>query len=140
MWIGRPEGPARPGAAAADTAAAARARIFGLRPAGPRVLPHGPAALASLAWVPALEPLRIIAPPAAATLAGGHKIMLRAVGGERPLRILLDGAPIAATPALRGTAWMPPGAGFLHVSVLDAAGHSANLSLPIVVLETRNEQ
>lgn len=90
--------------------------------------------------MPALEPLRIIAPPAAATLAGGHEIMLRAVGGERPLHFLVHGAPIAATPALRGTEWMPPGAGFFHVSVLGAAGHSANLSLPIVVSETRNEQ
>jgi len=138
VWIGRPDGSARPGEAAADTAVPILARIFDLLPAAPRVLPQVPAASASLATVPALDPLRIVSPPSSATLEAGHAIMLRAVGGERPLHFLVDGAPIASTPALRDTEWKPPGPGFFRVGVLDAAGHSAEISLRIVASETRN--
>lgn len=138
VWIGRPDGSARPGEAAADTAVPVLMRVFGLLPEAPRVLSQPLAASASLARVPALDPLRIISPPSAATLEEGHEILLRAVGGERPLHFLVDGAPIASTPALRETEWMPPGPGFFHVRVLDADGHSAEISLRIVVSVSRN--
>ena len=135
VWIGRPDGSARPGEAAAETALPVLTRVFGLLPAAPRALPQPTPVSASLAKVPALDPLRIISPPSAATLEAGHPIMLRAVGGERPLHFLIDGAPITSTPALRETEWMPPGPGFFHVGVLDATGHSADISLRIVVPE-----
>lgn len=137
VWIGRPDGSARPGEAAADTAVPVLMHVFGLLPAAPRAMPP-PVASVSLAVVPELDPLRIISPPSAAALEAGHDIMLRAVGGERPLHFLVDGAPIASTPALRETEWVPPGPGFFHVSVLDAAGHFAETSLRIVVSKTRN--
>ncbi len=138
VWIGRPDASARPGEAAADTALPILVRVFGLMPAAPRLLPQPPPTSASLARVPALDPLRIISPPSAATLEAGHEIMLRAVGGERPLHFLVDDAPIASTPALRETEWKPPGPGFFHVRVLDAAGHSARISLRVVVSESSN--
>ncbi len=137
VWIGRPDGSARPGEAAADTAVPVLMRVFGLLPAAPRVMPS-PVVSASFAVVPELDPLRIISPPSATTLEAGHAIMLRAVGGQRPLHFLVDGTPIASTPALRETEWMPPGPGFFHVSVLDAAGRSADIALRIVVSESRN--
>jgi penicillin-binding protein 1C len=137
VWVGRPDGAARPGEAAADIAVPVLIRVFGLLPATPRVVPP-PLASVSLAVEPELDPLRIVSPPSAATLEYGHDIMLRAVGGQRPLHFLVDGAPIASTPALREIAWTPPGPGFFHVSVLDAAGRSAEISLRIVVSATRN--
>ena len=138
VWIGRPDDSARPGEAAADTALPVLTRVFGLLPTAPRVLPQAPPASATLALVPVLDPLRIISPPSAATLEAGHAIVLRTVGGERPLHFLVDGAPIASTPALRETEWTPPGPGFFRVGVLDAAGHSAEIPLRVVVSETRN--
>jgi penicillin-binding protein 1C len=138
VWIGRPDGSARPGEAAADTAVPVLMRVFGLLPPAPRLLPPTLAASTSPARVPELDPLRIISPPSAATLEAGRPILLRAVGGKRPLYFLVDGAPISSVPALRETEWMPPGPGFFHVRVLDAAGHSANISLRIVVSESSN--
>jgi len=134
VWIGCPDGSARPGEAAADTAVPVLTRVFSLLPAAPRVTTT-PAAPITLGAMPQLDPLRIISPPSAATLEAGHDITLRAVGGERPLHFLVDGAPVASTPALRETEWMPPGPGFFRVTVLDAAGRSAEMSLRIVAPE-----
>lgn len=139
VWIGRPDGTARPGKAAADTALPVLARVFGLLPAAPRaaVLAQTPA---TLTRGPDPNPLQIASPPPATVLEGAHPIVLRALGGDRPLRFLVNGAPIASVAALRETQWTPPGPGFFHVSVLDANGRSASVSLRVVAADRRSVQ
>lgn len=134
VWIGRPDGTARPGKAAADTALPVLARLFGLLPAAPRITIAAQAPT-SLTRGPDPHPLQIASPPPATVLEGPHPIMLRAMGGDRPLRFLVNGAPITSTPALRETQWTPPGPGFFRVSVLDATGRSASVSLRVVPAE-----
>jgi penicillin-binding protein 1C len=123
VWVGRPDGTARPGGAA-DVALPILARTFALLASAPR--PATPQPTASM--LPGLAPgdaLRLLFPPPSATIEGGEPVLLRASGGERPLVFLVDGAVLASTPALRDTRWRPPGPGFYHVTVLDAGGHAA---------------
>ena len=131
VWIGRPDGSARDGAAAADVALPVLARVFGLLRAAPRAggAAAGPAVLAV---APAADPLTILAPPAGATLSGEAPIELSASGGRRPLSFLVNGAPVPSVAALREVQWTPPSPGFYRVTVLDAAGRSAETSLRVV--------
>ncbi len=131
VWIGRPDGSARAGDQAADTALPVLARVFGLLPAAPR--PETVAVVPSIlsASLPS-DPLQILSPPPAAIFSGRVPIMLHAAGGERPLSFLVNGAPIVSVAALREAQWLPPSPGFYRITVLDAAGHSAETSLRIV--------
>ncbi len=131
VWIGRPDGSARAGAAAADVALPVLARVFGLLPAAPRAV-EAAAGPTVLAVAPAADPLRILTPPPAATLSGEAPIALSASGGERPLSFLVNGAPVASVAALREVEWTPPSPGFYRVTVLDAAGNAAETSLRVV--------
>lgn len=56
---------------------------------------------------------------------------LRAMGGRRPLTFLVDGRPLAADPARREVAWLPPGPGFYRVTVLDAEGSSVRAEVRV---------
>jgi penicillin-binding protein 1C len=143
VWIGRPDGSARAGKAAADVALPVLARVFGLLKAAPRPeawtgpasagqAGAGPAGPAMLGAAPAADPLCILSPPAAAALSGEAPIVLRAGGGRRPLSFLVNGAPIPSVAALRAVEWQPPSPGFYRVTVLDAAGHAAETSLRVV--------
>ena len=69
--------------------------------------------------------LRLLFPPPDSVLSGDGPVTLRAMGGQRPLTFMIDGAPIAADPARRETSWTPSAAGFYRVTILDAAGASA---------------
>jgi len=136
VWIGRPDGSARPGRAAADVALPVFARIFGLLPASPRSSDASSIAASevpeSLGEAPASDPLQILSPPPEATFSGLVPIPLRAAGGERPLTFVVNGTPIPSILALREVQFLPPSPGFYQVTVLDAAGHSAETSLRIV--------
>lgn len=134
VWVGRPDGSARPGEAAAGVALPILARMFALLPPAPRTAPSLPR-VASLAAAPTGDPLALLFPPPAATLEGLGPVVLRASGGERPLVFLVDGAAVASAPALREARWTPPGPGFYQVSVLDAAGRSARAAVRVVAGE-----
>ncbi|MGA9867021.1 MAG: penicillin-binding protein 1C [Acetobacteraceae bacterium] len=131
VWIGRPDGSARPGPAAADIALPVLARVFALLPPHPRVV--APVSRMASLTVPAPpDTLTLLFPPPSVTLAGIGPIELRAQGGERPLTFLVDGAVVASVPALRETRWTPLGPGFYDVAVLDSAGHSARAHVRVV--------
>jgi penicillin-binding protein 1C len=131
VWVGRPDGTAMDGGAAADHALPILAQVFGLLAAAPR--PAAPE-LRSLSLVVALDPdpLRLLFPPAGAVIAGGGALDLKAMGGIRPLSFLVDGTPVPSLPPLRDTEWTPPGPGFYRVTVLDAAGSAVHAAIRVV--------
>jgi len=72
--------------------------------------------------------LKIAYPPDGARIdlglaeGGRARLSLKALGGALPLRWFVNGAPIAAADLRRQSAWIPDGAGFARVSVIDATG------------------
>ena len=72
--------------------------------------------------------LKIAYPPDGARvdlgLAGhsGGPLALKALGGVPPLIWMVNGAPVAAADLRRQATWVPDGAGFARVSVMDARG------------------
>ncbi len=72
------------------------------------------------------EPLRILFPLDGATIeaaAGGYE--LKAEGGRRPLRWLVEGRPLESSPLRRSAAWQPTGEGAFRITVVDADGRAA---------------
>ena len=128
VWIGRPDGTPLPGATGRGLALPLLARVFGLLPPAPRPAPPGlrreqPSARA--------DSLRLLFPPPDAVLSGDGPVVLRAMGGRRPLTFLVDGAPLPADPARREAAWTPVAAGFYRVTVLDADGGAARAQVRV---------
>jgi penicillin-binding protein 1C len=52
-------------------------------------------------------------------------LQLRASGGRRPLRWLIEGRPIPSAPFRRSVLWSPDGEGQARITVVDAAGRTA---------------
>lgn len=135
VWIGRPDGTAMAGGEAAEVALPVLGRIFGLLPAAPRAAPPA-ARMATLATAPAADPLRLLFPRPGAVISGDGPLTLRAMGGQRPLSFLVDGAPLPSIPALRETDWTPPGPGFYRLTVLDAAGTATQAHIRVTSRDT----
>ncbi|MGC8468595.1 MAG: transglycosylase domain-containing protein [Acetobacteraceae bacterium] len=125
VWVGRPDGTPMPGGVSTSLALPILERVFGLLPAAPRAQRH-PASALDLAARPAADPLRLLFPPPGTVIEGAGAVALAAMGGQRPLRFLVDGSPIRSRRALRRTRWTPPGPGFYRITVLDAAGAAAD--------------
>jgi penicillin-binding protein 1C len=76
--------------------------------------------------------LKIVYPPAGAAIDLGvtdsknaaNALALKAQGGVPPFTWMVNGAPIGAPDLRRQSSWMPDGAGFARVSVIDAKGAS----------------
>ncbi|MCB8881214.1 transglycosylase domain-containing protein [Acidisoma cellulosilytica] len=130
VWVGRPDGTAMDSGAAADHALPILARLFSAVPAAPRVVVPETRML-SFAAAPSPDPLRLLFPPPGAVIDGLGPLDLKAMGGERPLSFLIDNAPIFSIGALRQTQWLPPGPGFYHVTVLDAAGAAVHAAIRV---------
>ncbi|QGY04030.1 penicillin-binding protein 1C [Methylobacterium mesophilicum SR1.6/6] len=153
-WVGRPDGAAVPGLVGRTVAAPilfdAFARL-GIEPepvpqprdvlaAGPGGLPPPLRRLGRETTDASGPALRIAYPPDGARIdlglvtpggtaaAGGASLALKALGGVPPLTWLVDGQPVAQT-TRRRTEWSPEGAGFARISVLDATGASASVSV-----------
>ena len=56
-------------------------------------------------------------------------LILRADGGAKPLRWVVDGTPLPAAPGWGQTEWTPTGEGFSRVTVIDAEGRSATSNI-----------
>ncbi|WP_407942871.1 penicillin-binding protein 1C [Methylobacterium brachiatum] len=157
-WIGRPDGAAVPGLVGRVAAAPILFDAFARLGIEPEPIPQ-PRNVLSVAEAGGLPPplrrlhrdgaetqgpaLKIAYPPDGARidlgLAGergderdtaGQGLALKALGGVPPLTWLVDGQPVAQTPRRRAE-WVPGGAGFARISVLDATGASDSVSIRI---------
>ncbi len=132
VWVGRPDGTPLPGATGRNLALPLLARVIEMLPASPRPESHAEARPA----VPAVrsgadEALRLLFPPPGAVLSGEAPVVLRVMGGRRPLTFLVDGARLPADPARREAAWQPAGPGFYRLTVLDADGGIARAAVRV---------
>src|SRR6202035_4990063 len=106
-WVGRPDGTPLPGATGRGLALPLLARMFEILPTAPRDAPaesRRPIANA----VSSSNALRLLFPPPNAVVSGDGPVTLRAMGGQRPLTFLMNGAPLRADPARREISWVPP--------------------------------
>ena len=135
VWVGRRDNAPLPDATGREVAAPVLFHLFGLLPAEvamPDAAPSAPAPLApALARMAGQPALRVMFPPGNVDLAydPSAAIDLRAAGGQPPYRWLADGRPLP--PALH-TLWSPDGPGFVHLTVLDRAGHTASADVRLV--------
>lgn len=135
VWVGRRDNTPLPGATGRDVAAPVLFHLFGLLPAEaavPEAAVHIRAPVApALTRVSGPPALRMMFPPGNVDLAydAATAIDLRAVGGQLPYRWLSDGRPI---PSALHTLWLPDGPGFVHLTVLDRAGHSASADVRLL--------
>ncbi len=152
VWVGRPDNGSVPGLVARQVAAPLLFEAFqriGLE-AGPSPPPPG-ALIARTAELPqplrhlrrdiaktesaaARAPLRIAFPPDGAVVdlagAGGERALsVKALGGASPLTWLIDGAPAAMNEWRREASLPASGAGFTRLSVIDATGASASVTI-----------
>jgi penicillin-binding protein 1C len=128
-WVGRPDGTPLQDATGRAMALPLLARVFDLLPAAPR--PITPPVTPAGGTTHEADALRLLFPPPGSTLSGDGSVTLRAMGGQRPLTFLVDGAPLPTDPARRDTNWVPPAPGFYRLTVLDAAGGHAQAAVRI---------
>ncbi|HKM60977.1 MAG TPA: penicillin-binding protein 1C [Acidisphaera sp.] len=130
VWVGRPDGTPVAQATGAATALPILGSVFDLLPHAPRS-PTPLQAEQRDVNAPALgeDNLRLLFPPPGAVLGADSTVTIRAMGGQRPLTFLVDGAPIASMPVRRETTWTPPGPGFYLLTVLDAEGEAAHANI-----------
>jgi penicillin-binding protein 1C len=135
VWVGRPDGTPLPGATGRGLALPLLARIFEILPAAPRppspVARHTVLATASLATASSSNALRLLFPPPDAVVSGDGPVTLRAMGGQRPLTFLVNGAPLGTDPARREVSWVPPAPGFYRLTVLDVEGGMARVQVRV---------
>ncbi len=76
---------------------------------------------------------QIIFPPDGAhvdlTSSGGAPLMLKLQGGRAPFRWLANGKPLAGIERRRTSTWLPDGAGYSVLTVIDAAGRAASVKV-----------
>jgi penicillin-binding protein 1C len=120
VWVGRPDGTPVPGATGRSLALPLLARVFDLLPISARPAP--PPLRTVVTAARRADALRLLFPPPDATLGGDGPVVVRVMGGRRPLTFLVDGAPLPSDPARREAAWLPPAPGFYRLTVLDEEG------------------
>lgn len=148
VWTGRADGSTRPGALGRNAAAPVMLRMFELLPAEPpgkKPPPKDALIVANADQLPVslqrFAPHRVLTglarkapppviafPPDGAVVEFNAKdpgLILRADGGSRPLRWVIDGTPLPATDLYAQTEWAPKGEGFTRVTVIDADGRAA---------------
>ena len=129
---GRPDGTAIEGATGHDSALPVLSQLFGLLPPAPRAAAAEPAvAVQAPVAIAAEASLRILFPPPGAELSLDGPVPLRVMGGRRPISFLVDGRPLPSRPISRTASWLPAGAGFYALSVIDADGLSDRLTVRV---------
>lgn len=131
VWVGRPDGTPLPGATGRNLALPLLARVIELLPPAPRPEPSSVPRAVALSRGGQEDAPRLLFPPPGAVLNGDSTVVLRVMGGRRPLTFLVDGARLAADPARREAAWQPAGPGFYRLVVLDADGGMARAAVQV---------
>lgn len=154
IWVGRPDGSFSGGRMGRDAAAPLLFEAFdqlppsdsalpGVPPAGALLVGNtglpanlkrfdsGPALVASLKE---REKLRIAFPLDGSTVPLPESetplpLVLKAEGGNLPLRWLVNGKPVTSPPYLRQAQWDPDGKGAQRVTVIDSGGRSASAEI-----------
>ncbi|WP_374652971.1 penicillin-binding protein 1C [Dongia sp.] len=154
VWVGRPDGSFSGGRMGREAAAPLLFEIFdqlppsgsalaGKPPAGTLLVGNtalpanlqrydsGPAAAAAER---SRNRLRIAFPLDGATVPMPESevpvlLVLKAEGGNLPLRWLVNGKPVSSPPYLRQAQWDPDGKGAQRVTVIDAGGRSASAEI-----------
>lgn len=154
IWVGRPDGSFSGGRMGRDAAAPLLFEAFDQLPpsdsALPQVAPDGallvgntglPANLRRYSVGPALNAadrpqnrLRIAFPLDGSTVPLPESdvpmpLVLKAEGGNLPLRWLVNGKPVTSLPYLRQAQWDPDGKGAQRVTVIDAGGKSVSAEI-----------
>jgi len=152
VWLGRPDGAGVPGLVGRIAAAPLLFDAFARLGGDPEPVPRPRDALvaATSALPPPLrhlrreagptDRLRIAYPPDGARIDLGARdggaegppagLALKALGGTLPLTWLVGGLPVTESDR-RQAEWQPDGAGFVRISVLDAAGASDSVVVRI---------
>jgi penicillin-binding protein 1C len=155
VWVGRPDGTPVPGLVGRVVAAPILFDAYARLGAEPEALPRPAQALvATSATLPpplrhlrrdipktvastAQVPLRITFPLDGSRVDVGAReadgspgmLALKASGGTAPVTWLVNGVPIGAALLRREATWMPDGAGFVRVSIIDAKGETDSVTV-----------
>nr|WP_298684710.1 penicillin-binding protein 1C [uncultured Dongia sp.] len=154
IWVGRPDGSFSGGRMGRDAAAPllfeafdqlppSESALAGTPPAGALLVGNGglPANLRRYDSGPmmaaaqrAQNNLRIAFPLDGSTVPVAESdpllpLVLKAEGGNLPLRWLVNGKPVSSPPYLRQAQWDPDGKGAQRVTVIDAGGKSASAEI-----------
>lgn len=158
VWVGRPDGTPSPGSYGRKTAAPVLFRLFGLLPdAGPALPGKPPAGVVMATQYDLPDRLRrfgvnarrggrqlvssgvlsIVFPPKDAVVElqkrrkgeGYSALPLAAEGGRKPLTWVVNGRPLASLAHRRQIRWTPDGEGFVQVTVIDADGQRAAVTV-----------
>ncbi len=132
VWVGRPDGAARPGASGRSEALPLLFDLFdqivplaGHAPiAEPQREPKAAPGLAKLERSDS-GPAILFPPDRAEILAGPRGVALAARGGAAPLTWYAEGDAVPQEPTSGRAVWVPSGEGFFEVRVVDAQGRSA---------------
>ncbi|GLK70385.1 penicillin-binding protein 1C [Ancylobacter dichloromethanicus] len=149
VWVGRPDGQPVPGMIGREAAAPILFEAFARLVNQPAPFAPAPREALAVRNVELPPPLRhfgrragagnggegpkIAFPPDGASLdrEGDEPLALKVSGGAGPLTVFVDGVP-AGEPARAATMfWRPAGAGFVRLTVMDAAGLSDSVTLRI---------
>ena len=158
VWVGRPDNGAVPGLVGRITAAPILFDAFARLNRDVEIIPPPPGALFPRSTAALPPPLRHLGsrdelpPQGGGTLAaetlkiafpldgsdidlgltsgdGATPLALKALGGSPPLTWLVNGAPVLRDELRRNSAWAPDGAGFIRLTVIDAAGATDSISV-----------
>ena len=147
VWLGRPDGTPVPGAFGADLAAPVLFQAFARLKPALEPQPPAPKSVLLVANAQLPPPLRLFRSRLAAFQAAADApkvafppdgsevdllpegLLVRVSGGTAPYTWLADGQPVALALAATETMIAPPGLGFVTLSVVDAAGRSARVTV-----------
>ncbi len=156
VWVGRPDGTAVPDLTGRKAAAPILFETFDavspqatklimpqdfrLADAVPKPLQRFDRPSGSLKTVTAAP--AIVFPPDGASVARSKSaagdlrpVILKLQGGTAPFNWLVDGRPVGAPARQRQKSWMPQGAGYSRLTVIDSEGRSASVGIYLAGME-----
>lgn len=154
VWLGRADGTPVPGAFGGDLAAPILFEAFGRLKSAFEPLPSAPPATLTVAtadlparlqrFAPrdaafvgdAADAPQLLFPPNGARLElEGQDLTIKLRGGHAPFTVFANGVPVVTGATAAALTLPNPGAGFSHLSVVDARGRAAAVTVQIDTLQ-----